>query len=193
MRLLDEKREMIYVIRTMDVLMSSGVGLEAAIHTIGSGGYGIISSDFSTVMEKLRSGKSRGLDKEIKSLMNKSESEGYKRLLNTMYSNLTQNTDLLETLRKQGKRMEEDRNQDVKKYIEDLSGVPETLLSIGMIGPIILAIVGLVPQLLGDGAEAIMGTIDQGLINSVVNGGLIFTLIGMMLIGLKAHTKDPGL
>jgi hypothetical protein len=125
--------------------------------------------------------------------MNKSESEGYRRLLNTMYANLTQNTDLLETLRKQGKRMEEDRNEDVKKYIEDLSGVPETLLSIGMIGPIILAIVGLVPQLLGDGAEAIMGTIDQGLINSVVNGGLIFTLIGMMLIGLKAHTKDPGL
>ena len=193
MRLLEEKREILYVIRTMDVLMSSGVGLEAAIHTIGSGGYGIISSDFSNVMERLRSSKSRGLEKEIKALMNKSESEGYRRLLNTMYSNLTQNTDLIETLRKQGKRMEEDRNEDVKKYIEDLSGVPETLLSIGMIGPIILAIVGLVPQLLGDGAEAIMGTIDQGLINSIVNGGLIFTLIGMMLIGLKAHTKDPGL
>ena len=193
MRLLEEKREILYVIRTMDVLMSSGVGLEAAIHTIGSGGYGIISSDFSNVMERLRSSKSRGLEKEIKALMNKSESEGYRRLLNTMYSNLTQNTDLLETLRKQGKRMEEDRNEDVKKYIEDLSGVPETLLSIGMIGPIILAIIGLIPQLLGDGAEAIMGTIDQGLINSIVNGGLIFTLIGMMLIGLKAHTKDPGL
>lgn len=193
MRLLEEKREILYVIRTMDVLMSSGVGLEAAIHTIGSGGYGIISSDFSNVMERLRSSKSRGLEKEIKALMNKSESEGYRRLLNTMYSNLTQNTDLIETLRKQGKRMEEDRNEDVKKYIEDLSGVPETLLSIGMIGPIILAIVGLIPQLLGDGAEAIMGTIDQGLINSIVNGGLIFTLIGMMLIGLKAHTKDPGL
>jgi hypothetical protein len=56
-----------------------------------------------------------------------------------------------------------------------------------------LAIVGLVPQLLGDGAEAIVGAIDQGMINSVVNGGLVFTLIGMMLIGMKAHTKDPGL
>ena len=61
-----------------------------------------------------------------------------------------------------------------------------------MIGPIILAIVGLVPQILGDGAEAIIGSIDQGMINSIVNGGLIFTLIGMMFIGLKAHTKDPG-
>jgi hypothetical protein len=89
--------------------------------------------------------------------------------------------------------MENERTESVKKYIEELGAVPETLLSIGMIGPIILAIVGLVPQLLGDGAEAIVGSIDQGMINSVVNGGLVFTLIGMMLIGLKAHTKDPGL
>ena len=193
MRKLEEKKEILYVIRTLDVLMSSGVGLEAALHSIGKGGYGIISKDFSSIMQKLTSGKSRGLEFEIKSMMNKAESEGYKRLLNTMYTNLTQNTDLIETLRKQGKRMEEDRNESVKKYIEDLGGVPETLLSIGMIGPIILAIVGLVPQILGDGAEAIIGTIDQGMINSIVNGGLIFTIIGMIFIGLKAHTKDPGL
>ena len=193
MRKLDEKKEILYVIRTLDVLMTSGVGLEAALHSIGKGGYGIISKDFSSIMEKLTSGKSRGLEFEIKSMMNKAESEGYRRLLNTMYTNLTQNTDLIETLRKQGKRMEEDRNESVKKYIEDLGGVPETLLSIGMIGPIILAIVGLVPQILGDGAEAIIGTIDQGMINSIVNGGLILTIVAMIFIGLKAHTKDPGL
>jgi len=193
LRKLDEKKEILYVIRTLDVLMSSGVGLEAALHSIGQGGYGIISKDFSTIMNKLSSGKSRGLEFEVKAMMNKAESDGYRRLLNTMYTNLTQNTDLVETLRKQGKRMEEDRNETVKKYIEDLGGVPETLLSIGMIGPIILAIVGLVPQILGDGAEAIVGSIDQGVINSTVNGGLLFTLLGMILIGLKAHTKDPGL
>ena len=193
MRKLDEQREILYVIRTLDVLMSSGVGLEAAIHTIGSGGYGVISEDFSSMMKRLRKGTSGGLDKELKVLLKKAKSEGYRRLLNTMYSNVTQNTDIVETLRKQGVRMENERTESVKKYIEELGAVPETLLSIGMIGPIILAIVGLVPQLLGDGAEAIVGSIDQGMINSVVNGGLVFTLIGMMLIGLKAHTKDPGL
>ena len=193
MRKLDEQREILYVIRTLDVLMSSGVGLEAAIHTIGSGGYGVISEDFSSMMKRLRKGTSGGLDKDLIVLLKKAESEGYRRLLNTMYSNVTQNTDIVETLRKQGVRMENERTESVKKYIEELGAVPETLLSIGMIGPIILAIVGLVPQLLGDGAEAIVGTIDQGMINSVVNGGLVFTLIGMMLIGLKAHTKDPGL
>ena len=193
MRKLDEQREILYVIRTLDVLMSSGVGLEAAIHTIGSGGYGVISEDFSSMMKRLRKGTSGGLDRELKVLLKKAESEGYRRLLNTMYSNVTQNTDIVETLRKQGVRMENERTESVKKYIEELGAVPETLLSIGMIGPIILAIVGLVPQLLGDGAEAIVGSIDQGMINSVVNGGLVFTLICMMLIGLKAHTKDPGL
>ena len=193
MRKLDEQREILYVIRTLDVLMASGVGLEAAIHSIGSGGYGIISEDFSGIMARLRKGSSRGLGPEWKSMMGKADSEGYRRLLNTMYTNVTQNTDIIETIRKQGVRMENERTESVEKYITELGSVPETLLSIGMIGPIILAIFGLVPQLLGDGAEAIIGSIDQGMINSVVNGGLVFTLIGMMLIGLKAHTKDPGL
>ena len=110
-----------------------------------------------------------------------------------MYTNLTQNTDLIETLRKQGKRMEEDRTASVEKYIEDLGGVPETLLSIGMIGPIILAIIGLVPQLMSGDLATFAKLPPASAINTVVNIGLIFTLIAMALIGLKAHTKDPGL
>lgn len=193
MRILDEKREGLYVIRTLDVLMSSGVGLEAALHTIGQGGYGIISEDFSQIMKQLSSGKSRGLEYELKSMMSLAESDGYRRLLNTLYNNVTQNTDVVDTLRKQGSRMEEERAEEVKKYIEELGGVPETLLSIGMIGPIILSIAGLIPQLLTGDIAAFMSIPDPALISGVVNGGLVMTLVGMMLIGLKAHTKDPGL
>ncbi len=193
MRILDEKREGLYVIRTLDVLMSSGVGLEAALHTIGQGGYGIISEDFAKIMKRLSGGKSRGLEYELKSMMSLAESDGYRRLLNTLYNNVTQNTDVVETLRKQGSRMEEERAEEVKKYIEELGGVPETLLSIGMIGPIILSIAGLIPQLLTGDIAAFMSIPDPALISGVVNGGLILTLVGMMLIGLKAHTKDPGL
>ena len=193
MRKLEEKRELLYVIRTLDVLMSSGVGLEAALHTIGRGGYGIISADFSAMMKRLQKGNSKGLDRELKDMMKLAESAGYKRLLNTLYTNVTQNTDLVETLKKQGTRMEEERTEEVEKYIEELGGVPETLLSIGMIGPIILAIVGLVPQLMSGDLGAFMSLPDPVVIKSVVNMGLIITLVGMALIGLKAHTKDPGL
>jgi archaellum biogenesis protein FlaJ (TadC family) len=193
MRNLEEKRELLYVIRTLDVLMSSGVGLEAALHTIGKGGYGIISDDFSAMMKRLLKGTGGGIDKELKSMMKKAESKGYKRLLNTLYTNVTQNTDLVETLKKQGARMEEERTEEVEKYIEELGGVPETLLSIGMIGPIILAIVGLVPQLMSGDLGAFMSLPPASTINVVVNIGLFMTLVGMSLIGLKAHTKDPGL
>ena len=193
MRKLDEQREVLYVIRTLDVLMSSGVGLEAAIHTIGSGGYGIISEDFSSMMKRLRKGNSRGLGPELKGLMSKADSEGYRRLLNTMYTNVTQNTDIIETIRKQGTRMENERTESVEKYIEELGAVPETLLSIGMIGPIILAIAGLIPQLMSGDLGAFMQLPPTSTINTVVNSGLVLTLVGMLLIGLKAHTKDPGL
>ena len=110
-----------------------------------------------------------------------------------MYTNVTQNTDIIETIRKQGVRMENERTESVKKYIEELGAVPETLLSIGMIGPIILSIAGLIPQLLTGDIAAFMSIPDPALISGVVNGGLVLTLAGMILIGLKAHTKDPGL
>ncbi|MDA7492275.1 type II secretion system F family protein [Candidatus Poseidonia sp.] len=193
MRSLDEKRELLYVIRTLDVLMSSGVGLEAAIHTIGKGGYGVVSEDFSDIMKRLQKGTGGGLDKHLKNLIKKAESPGYKRLLNTLYTNVTQNTDLVETLKKQGTRMEEERTEAVEKYIEELGGVPETLLSIGMIGPIILSIIGLVPQLLSGDLGGFMSLPDPAIISAVVNMGLIMTLVAMALIGMKAHTKDPGL
>jgi len=114
-------------------------------------------------------------------------------LLNTMYTNVTQNTDIIETIRKQGTRMENERTESVEKYIEELGAVPETLLSIGMIGPIILAIAGLVPQLMSGDLGAFMQLPPTSTINTVVNSGLILTLVGMFMIGLKAHTKDPGL
>ena len=145
------------------------------------------------MMARLRKGSSRGLGPELKSMMNKADSEGYRRLLNTMYTNVTQNTDIIDTLRKQGARMENERTESVKKYIEELGAVPETLLSIGMIGPIILAIAGLVPQLMTGDLGAFMQLPPASTINAVVKGGLVVTLLAMFIIGLKAHTKDPGL
>ena len=193
MRKLDEKREVLYVIRAMDVLMSSGIGLEATVHSISQGGYGVISEDFAKMMENVRKG-GRPLEKELKSLMKTVETEGYRRLLNIMHMNITQNTDIIETLKKQGTRMEEERTEDVKKYIEDLSGVPESLLSIGMIGPIILSVFGLFPQLMGgEGMGDIMPIPEQSTINVILNIGLFMTLLVMVMIGVKTHTKDPGL
>ena len=125
--------------------------------------------------------------------MKKASSKGYKKLLTTMYNNVKSNTDVLKTLQMQAEAEEEERNEKMKKYIEDLGGLPESLLSIGMISPILLGLVGLGSQLMGD-AGAIMGSMpSNSAMMNMVRIGLGLTLVGMAFIGMKAHTKDPGL
>ena len=50
------------------------IGLEATVHSISQGGYGIISEDFKDMMDKVR--KEAPTCKEIKALMGKVETEG---------------------------------------------------------------------------------------------------------------------
>ena len=194
MRRIEESREILYVIRAIDVMMSSGVGLEAAMHTIGRGGYGVISEDFASVLERLQSGKSPGLEKELKKLMTNCETDGYRRLLNTPYNNLTQNTDVIESLKKLGSRMEEERSEAVKEYIEGLGGLPETMLSVGMLSPILISVLALAPQIVPKDLQGMLGL--SGLIPLlpvITVGGLGATVLIMAFIGRKAHTTDPGL
>ena len=190
MRDQDESKDLLYAIRALEIMMSSGIGLEAAILSIASGGYGIISDDFERMIKQQKKGTK--LETAIRDLMKKAGSKGYNKLLTTMYNNVKSNTDVLKTLSMQASAEEEERNEKMQKYIEDLGGLPESLLSIGMISPILLGLVGLAPQLMGD-AAAILGSMPpNSTMMNLVRAGLGITLIGMALIGLKAHTKDPG-
>ena len=190
MREQDESKDLLYAIRALEIMMSSGIGLEAAIHSIAGGGYGIITEDFEKMINQQKKGKK--LEVVLRDLMKKAGSKGYNKLLSTMYNNIKSNTDILKTLSIQASAEEEERNEKMKKYIEDLGGLPESLLSIGMISPILLGLIGLAPQLMGD-AGAIMGTLpSNSTMMNVVRIGLIITLAAMAFIGMKAHTKDPG-
>lgn len=170
--------------------MGSGIGLEGALTSIARGGYGCISADFAKVMENALKGKA--MVDELRRTQRKAKSDAYKRLLNTMIENIVSNTDIVKTMKNQGNREEEKRTEKVEKYIEELSGLPETLLSIGMISPIILAILAITPQMMA-GAGDIMPLPDADSVSAIVNGGLFVTVLVMAMIGMKAHTKDPGL
>ncbi|MDP7000360.1 MAG: hypothetical protein QGH90_00510 [Candidatus Poseidoniaceae archaeon] len=191
MRDLDEAKELLYVMRSLEILMSSGIGLEAAIHSIGQGGHGIISKDFAEIM--INVGKGRTMEDELRRTMAIAKYSGYKKVLNTLLNNVISDTNIIDTLKTQGGREEEIRSEKVEKYIEDLAGMPESLLTFGMLGPIILALVGLFPQLMGDAGAAVGMSMEQGMVDSIVGMGLFITLVGMILVGLKAHFKDPGL
>ena len=186
---LPEERDLLFALRTLEVMMSSGIGLEAALLNLSQGGYGAISAQFASMLKEV--GKGKPLGDEIKKGMQRTKSKPYRRFLTTLHNNIVNNTNVVDDLRKQGDAEEEARSEKVEKYIEELSGLPETILTIGMTSPLILSILGLFPQLMGD--IPIIDMPDQSTIMSVVYAGFVLTILGMALIGMKAHTKDPGL
>ena len=85
--------------------------------------------------------------------------------------------------------MEEERSEAVKEYIEGLGGLPETMLSVGMLSPILISVLALAPQIVPKDLQGMLGL--SGLIPLlpvITVGGLGATVLIMAFIGRKAHT-----
>jgi len=191
MSAVEEERDLIYALRALQVLMGSGVGLEGAIHHIAQGGYGRFTDDCSDMMSNMERG--RMLEEELQRLIRSAKSDAYRRLLNSMRTNVTSNTDLLSSLEQQAEREEESRSDKLKRYIESLQGLPETALSIGFLIPLILGIGAMAPFLMGDlaGVPGVSIPPADTMLN-IFRGGMVLaiTVLGMLVWG--AHNKDPG-
>ena len=77
------------------------------------------------------------------------------------------------------------------KYIEALEGMPTALLTVGMLGPIVLPLMAVAPYLFA-GASGLIDVPGPGVARMATFGGLAFCVFAMGMIGLKAHTRDPG-
>ena len=191
MSAVEEERDLIYALRALQVLLGSGVGLEGAIHHLAQGGYGRFTDDCNDMISNMERG--RKLDEEIQRLIVSSKSDRYRRLLNSMRTNVTSNTDLLASLDQQAEREEEARTDKLKQYVESLQGLPETALSVGFLVPLILGIGAMAPFLMGDlqGVPGVSIPPPDTMLN-VFRGGMVLALavMGMMVWG--ARNKDPG-
>jgi pilus assembly protein TadC len=187
----EEEINLIYALRAIQVLLGAGVGIEAALSHISKGGYGRISADFSKVLQGIDKGQR--MEDEIRRLVIGSKSDDYRRLLNSIMNNITSNTDMLGSLEQQATRAEENRNDKLKRYIEELSGLPEKALTIGFLAPLILGLAALAPFLMG-GLQGLPGVSipDQGTMLLLYNGGMLAAVVALALMLLGVKTKDPG-
>ena len=185
----EESADLLYAMRAVMVLLGSGIGLEAAMQMIGRGGYGVISKDFREIIDNLQRGSK--LESEFARLSTKAKSKAYSRFLNTLRTNVTSDTDLIRALTQQSEREEEERNDKLAKYIEKLSRMPEILLTLGMLMPIIFGIGAMLP-VISPSAMSLPGMGAVPVIQTLFGPALFFTLILMLLIGYKAHSSDPG-
>ncbi len=140
-----EERDLLAALRAFDVLLGAGVGLESVLINIARGGYGAISKDMEKIMDGVSAG--RRIEDELTKATSRTKSTGYKRLLTTLKTNVTSNTDLISDLRRQADREEEERTDRIMKYIEALEGMPTALLTVGMLGPIVLPLMAVAPYL----------------------------------------------
>ncbi|DAC48320.1 MAG: hypothetical protein CL969_06310 [Euryarchaeota archaeon] len=186
----EEEINLIYALRGIQVLIGAGVGLESAMTHISRGGYGRISNDFSKAMSGVNKGQR--LEDEIRRLIKGAKSDDYRRLLNSMLNNVTSNTDILSSLEQQASRAEENRTDRLKRYIEDLAGLPEKALILGFLAPLILGLLAIAPFLLGD-LGPIGGDVPEvSTMMLLFNGGLLATIGILVIILLGAKSKDPG-
>lgn len=184
-----EERDLLAALRAFDVLLGAGVGLESVLINISRGGYGAISKDMEKIMDGVRAG--RRIEDELTKATSRTKSTGYKRLLTTLKTNVTSNTDLISDLRRQADREEEERTDRIMKYIEALEGMPTALLTVGMLGPIVLPLMAVAPYLFA-GASGLIDVPGPGVARMATFGGLAFCVFVMGIIGMKAHTRDPG-
>ncbi len=191
MSAVEEERDLIYALRALQVLLGSGVGLEGAIHHLAQGGYGRFTDDCNDMISNMERG--RMLEEELQRLIRSAKSDAYRRLLNSMRTNVTSNTDLLSSLEQQAEREEESRSDKLKRYIESLQGLPETALSIGFLIPLILGIGAMAPFLMGDlqGVPGVSIPPADTMLN-VFRGGMVLSLAVMGMMVWSARNKDPG-
>ena len=97
-----EERDLLAALRAFDVLLGAGVGLESVLINIARGGYGAISKDMEKIMDGVKAG--RRIEDELTKATSRTKSTGYKRLLTTLKTNVTSNTDLISDLRRQADR-----------------------------------------------------------------------------------------
>ena len=97
-----EERDLLAALRAFDVLLGAGVGLESVLINIARGGYGAISKDMEKIMDGVKAG--RLIEDELTKATSRTKSTGYKRLLTTLKTNVTSNTDLISDLRRQADR-----------------------------------------------------------------------------------------
>jgi hypothetical protein len=100
---------------------------------------------------------------------------------------------LVASLEQQASRAEENRTDRLKRYIEDLSGLPEKALILGFLAPLILGLLAISPFLLG-GLQGVPGVtippVDKMMF--AYKGGLLVTIVLLVFMLFGAKAKDPG-
>jgi pilus assembly protein TadC len=178
-----EDQELVYALWAMEVLVSSGVGMESAIQHVAEGGYGSVSREFKKVLKESYG----GLEKSLGMLANQTKSESLKKTFTTLSRSLKGETELAGSLKTLANRETEKRKARIQGFIGKLTTISELFLTAGILVPIIAVIMPFMSiNITGIDPDTNQIIIDPGIILAV-KVILIITLVvlGMMIFWVK--------
>tara|TARA_A100001037_G_C14992827_1_gene563413 strand:+ start:60 stop:632 length:573 start_codon:yes stop_codon:yes gene_type:complete len=185
----DEERDLLYVLRAMQILVDAGSGVESLVTYFSKGGYGAISKDFESMQKGVEQGKR--LEDMVRDSIRKTKSDPYRRLLNTILNNITSNTDLSASLAQQAERAEELRTEKLERYVEKVSGIPEKALILSFFVPFCCGLLALIPYIVQEGLPGV-AVPDPSVTWMTYYFGMIFTIVTLFFILHRARASDPG-
>jgi len=149
-----EDQELVYALWAMEVLVSSGVGLESAIQHVAEGEYGSVSREFKKVLNESYG----GLEKSLDMLTHETKSESLKKTFVTISRSLKGETELADSLRTLANRETEKRKARIQRYIEKLTTISSVFIVMAILVPILIAILPIFGPLFFVDAQAESGT-----------------------------------
>lgn len=161
------ERELLFALRAMEVLLSSGIGLESAIKHVAEGNYGEISIEFQKILDEINSGGY--IVDALKGAVKKTKSKGLRKALTTMVIATEGDISLVETFGKIAEKETKEKRVALDGYIDKLSTTTEIFMVVGILIPIIMGAVIL--------ADTMMSKISGG------SSMLTPPLVGLILAG----------
>lgn len=132
-------QELLYAIRAMSVLLSTGVGLEMAMKHVAENDYGEISMLFAQALDE--SARGGYLEEALKRIQNQTRSTSFKKVITTMIIGSKGDINLVESLEKIAERETKEREVDIEKFVESLGSKSEIFMTGGILMPIIIIVV----------------------------------------------------
>lgn len=170
-----EDQELLYAIWAMEVLVSSGIGLESAIKHVAEGNYGKISKEFKRVLGTSSTGMTESLGKALDKLATETKSKSFRKTLNTLTRSLSSDTGVGETLKTIAERETQERKTKMQGFVEKLGLVSELFLMVLMV-PIVIVVMSFTALLPFGGGSMVTPTTTRLILFSI-----IFLLVMLMV------------
>ncbi|MCK4613610.1 MAG: type II secretion system F family protein [Thermoplasmata archaeon] len=178
-------QELLYAIRAMSVLLSTGVGLEMAMKHVAENDYGEISMLFGQALEE--SARGGYLEEALKRIQNQTRSPSFKKVITTMIIGSKGDINLVESLEKIAERETQERKVQIEKFVETIASKSEVFMTAGILLPIII-IVAVFAQNLMDASG--LSTMDP--ITPLQSAAILMALLAVLVyIVIDTKRKEP--